>query len=81
IPTDVIDALKGIATDCENTHQDMLRHFAHLPSTYFRLNVEQGMQGIKLSESEKLSNVEAHTTNYLADREVEPKLALLVSAI
>ncbi|KDR66101.1 hypothetical protein GALMADRAFT_259793 [Galerina marginata CBS 339.88] len=81
IPTDVIDALKGIATDCENTHQDMLRHFANLPNTYFRLNVEQGMQGIKLSESEKLSNVEAHTTNYLADREVEPKLALLVSAI
>ncbi|KDR66773.1 hypothetical protein GALMADRAFT_80462, partial [Galerina marginata CBS 339.88] len=81
IPTDVIDALKSIATDCENTHQDMLRHFARLPNTYFRLNVEQGMQGIKLSESEKLSNVEAHTANYLADREVEPKLALLVSAI
>jgi len=59
IPTDVVDALRAIATDCEETHEHMLRLFAQLPRTYFRLNVEQGMQGIKLSEWERLSKAGA----------------------
>ena len=81
IPTDVIDALSAITTDCEATHEAMLGLFANLPNTYFRLNVEQGMQGIELSEWEKLSNVEAHTTLYMRRKEVDEKLALLVNAI
>ena len=81
IPTDVIDALKAITTDCEATHEEMLGRFANLPNTYFRLNVDQGMQGIELSEWEKLSNVEAHTAQYMKRKEVNEKLALLVNAI
>ena len=77
IPTDVVDALKAIAIDCEDTHEHMLRLFAQLPGTYFRLNVEQGMQGIKLSEWETLSKVEAHTAQYLRRKEVNEKLTLL----
>ena len=45
--------------------------------TYFRLNVEQGMQEVKLSEWERLSKVEAHTAQYLRRKEVDGKLALL----
>jgi len=48
--TDVIKALRAISTDCEATHEDMLLLFANSPNTYFRLNVEQGMQGIELFE-------------------------------
>lgn len=81
IPTDVIHALQAIATDCENTHEAMLGRFANLPNTYFRLNVEQGMQGIELSEWEKLSNVEAHTAQYMKKREVGERLTSLVNAI
>ncbi|XP_006461642.1 hypothetical protein AGABI2DRAFT_151295 [Agaricus bisporus var. bisporus H97] len=81
LPTDVIDALKRITTDCESTHEDVLRRFSKLPNTYFRLNVDQGMQGIELSEWEKLSNVEAHTMQYMRKEEVVGRLALLVSAI
>jgi hypothetical protein len=81
IPKDVIDALKAITTDCEATHEEMLGRFANLPNTYFRLNVEHGMQGIQLSEWEKLSNVEAHTAQYMKRKEVDEKLALLVNAI
>jgi len=55
----------------------MLLLFAQLPKTYFRLNVEQGMQGIKLSDWERLSKVEAHTAQYLRRKEVDEKLALL----
>ncbi len=81
IPTNVIDALKEIATDCEDTHEAMLGLFANLPNTYFRLNVEHGMQGIELSEWEILSNVEAHMAQHMGKREVGEKLALLANAI
>jgi predicted acylesterase/phospholipase RssA len=81
VPTDVIAALKRISTDCEATHEDMQCLFANSPNTYFRLNVEQGMQGIELSEWEKLAYVEAHTMHYMKRKEVDEKLALVVNAI
>ena len=81
VPTDVIEAFKAISTDCEGTHEDMQCLFANLSNTYFRLNVEQGMQGIELSEWEKLANVEAHTMQYMKRKEVDEKLALVVNAI
>ncbi len=81
LPTDVIKALKAISTDCEATHEEMLLLFANSPKTYFRLNVEQGMQGIELSEWEKLANVQAHTMQYLRGNEVDEKLTLIANAL
>jgi len=77
VPTDIVDALRAIANDCEDTHESMLRLFEQLPTTYFRFNVEQGMQRIKLSAWEKLSKVEAHTTQYLRRKEIDEKLQQL----
>ena len=37
------------------------------------------MQGIELSEWEKISDVEAHTAQYMKTKEVDKKLALLVN--
>jgi len=76
-PTDVVDALRAIATDCEDTHERMQRLFTQLPRTYFRLNVDQGMQRMKPSEWEILSRVEAHTAQYLRRNEIDEKMALL----
>ena len=81
LPTGVIDALKAIASDCEGTHEAMQVLFENSPNTYFRLNVEQGMQRIQLSEWEKLADVEALTTHYMKKQEVDEKLALLMNAI
>jgi hypothetical protein len=81
LPTDVIEALKAISDDCETTHEEMQHLFANLSNTYFRLNVDQGMQGIGFSEWEKLANVEAHTTQYMKRKEVNEKLASVVNAI
>jgi len=81
LPTDVIDALKAISTDCEATHEDMLFLFANSPNIYFRINVEQGMQGIRLSEWEKMADVEAHTMQYLRRKEVGEKLTSVMNAI
>jgi predicted acylesterase/phospholipase RssA len=81
VPTNTIDVLKAIATDCEFTHQSMLGLFANSPNTYFRLNVDQGMQGIELSRWDELSHVEAHTTQYMKKKEVVEKLGLLVNVM
>jgi hypothetical protein len=81
LPTDFIDALKAMSTDCEATHEAMLLLFANSPNTYFRLNVEQGMQGIEVAEWEKLANVEAHTALYMKKKKVHEKLNLVVNAI
>src|SRR4051812_32076859 len=81
VPTDVIDTLNSIAADCEKTHEYMLRLFENLPNAYFRLNVDQGMQGIQLSQCERLTEVEAHTSQYMKRREVDEKLTEVVNAI
>ena len=81
VPTEIVNTLKAIARDCEDTHEAMLGLFVNLPNTYFRLNVDQGMQNIELSEWEKLINVEAHTAQYLRRAEVCEKLDSLANAI
>jgi hypothetical protein len=59
----------------------MVDLFKNFPNTYFRLNVDQGMQEIKFSEWKKLSDVEAHTTQYMNRKEVNAKLGFLVNGI
>jgi len=81
VPTDIVNALKAISIDCEATHEEMSLLFENSPNIYFRINVEQGMQGIKLSEWEKMANVEAHTMQYLRKEEVGTKLTLVINAI
>ena len=81
VPTNVINALKAISTDCEATHEEMSLHFGDSPNIYFRINVEQGMQDIKFSEWEKMANVEAHTMQFLRKEEVGRKLSLVINAI
>ena len=39
------------------------------------------MQGIKLSDWDKMANVEAHTMHYLKKGEVGEKLSLVINAI
>src|SRR5258707_10769611 len=81
ISLDVVDVLKAIATDCEATHETVLGLFGDSRNTYFRLNVEQGMQNIELSDLEKISKVEAHTMQYMKRKEVDEKLALVVDTL
>jgi len=78
LPTDVIDALKAISTDCEATHEDMLLLFANSSNIYFRINVEQGMQDIRLTAWEKMVNVEARGHR---DRKKRPGVDFFAKAI
>ena len=76
-----INAIYKIATDCEEEHQRLMRHFRNSPGVYFRFNVEQGLQKVSLSEWEKLANVEADANNYVQHEEVKRDFTLAVGAL
>ena len=81
LPLHLIDAMRQIATDCEESAQDAARRFQPTPGIYFRFNVNQGMQKVGLEQWEKLDEVRAHTRQYLQMAEVNPRLKASVAAI
>jgi predicted acylesterase/phospholipase RssA len=81
IPSKVAKATVAIATDCEATNQEMLKRFSTTPGVYFRFNVDQGMQAIKLGAWERLTEVKAHTRNYRRHEEVRAKLGEVVQVL
>jgi predicted acylesterase/phospholipase RssA len=81
LPLDVVNAMRGIATDCERSAQEVARRFQGMPNVYFRFNVEQGMQTIGLEQWEQLDGVATHTDQYMRMQEVDRNLDAAVSAI
>ncbi|KAJ7660452.1 FabD lysophospholipase-like protein [Mycena rosella] len=77
----IAKTLMSIATDCEKTHEDSARRFRASPDTYFRLNVQQGMQTLAPQDWDKLSEVSSHSRAYLDTEEAKSKLAGAVSVI
>lgn len=70
LPTNVIVAMKALATNSERVAQDMAVRFAGTPGVYFRFNVDQGLQNMKLASWEQLSEVMAHTRSYMRHPDV-----------
>ncbi|KAJ7105355.1 acyl transferase/acyl hydrolase/lysophospholipase [Mycena epipterygia] len=77
----IMKVLKNIATDCESIHEDNARKFRRIPNTYFRFNVEQGMQGLEAQHRGKSSEVSAHTNAYLRRTDTKSKLTEAVWVI
>ncbi|KAI9825558.1 MAG: hypothetical protein M1826_006948 [Phylliscum demangeonii] len=65
LPTDVVDALKKIATDCEATAHELSKRFEKALGSYFRFNVTHGAGNISLQEWERMGEVKTHTKAYL----------------
>ncbi|QRV95311.1 kinesin light chain [Ceratobasidium sp. AG-Ba] len=59
-PTNVIVAMRDIATDNERIAQSMAVRFQGFPNVYFRFNVQQGMQTIHLGDWDRLGEIKAH---------------------
>ena len=81
LPSNVVKAMRGIATDSERNAQDMMRRFQGAQNVYFRFNVEQGLQKVRLDQWERLDEVTAHSEQYMANFEVDQKLELAVIAV
>ncbi|KAH7337635.1 hypothetical protein B0J17DRAFT_663689 [Rhizoctonia solani] len=81
LPTNAILAMKNIATDSERVAQEMALRFQKTSNVYFRFNVDQGLQEVKLGEWERLSEVMAHTLVYTSRVEVNQRLEHTAEAI
>jgi predicted acylesterase/phospholipase RssA len=81
LPTEAITVLKRLATDSEKTAEDFEKRFKNVPGVYFRLNVEQGMQGITLEEWKKLDEVTTHTIQYMQKVKVSEEVDNLVNVL
>lgn len=81
LPSKLVPALQRIATDCEKTHQDLARRFGHTKDVYFRFSTDQGIQDIDQHDPTRLSEVQAHTRNYLHDASVNNRMQDAVKAI
>ncbi|KAG8710774.1 hypothetical protein FRC09_020938 [Ceratobasidium sp. 395] len=83
MPTNVLMAMKDIATDSERVAQDMASRFQSMSDMYFRFSVDQGMQDVRMSRWQEKCEVAAHTRSYLLKAEVNRqivKAAQLVAA-
>jgi len=79
--TNFIRILKAIAADCEICSEETARSSAAQSFSYFRLNVDQGLQTVSLAEWEKLEVVNLHTLQYLRKHDVGEKVNRLVQVL
>ncbi|KAG8754097.1 hypothetical protein FRC11_006868 [Ceratobasidium sp. 423] len=77
----VMQAAQEMAEGSEQVAEEMARRFTDVELGYYRLNVQQGTQGIEASEWERLDEIAAHTWAYLDQTETKSKLERLVGAI
>lgn len=81
LPLDVIEAVKRIATDCEQKANEIERRFASTPEVYFRFNVEHGLQKVGLGEWERLGELEGITRTHIRLAHVHGRLEQAVRVI
>ncbi|KAJ7109063.1 acyl transferase/acyl hydrolase/lysophospholipase, partial [Mycena crocata] len=76
-----IKAMVAMATDCEETAERMEKRFEDRPKTYFRFNVDRGLQKVKLGDWDRMNEVAAHTRQYMQVNEVGRRLDDAVRAM
>lgn len=86
IPLDAIRAVQAIATNCEADADDMHNRLRNtfpddVDRYYVRLNVDRGMQNIRLDRWERLGDVQAFTSDYLGGPEAREKASKAVSGM
>ena len=70
-----------MATNSEQSAREIAKQFQHMPNVYFRFNVEQGLQDVRLGQWERLDDVRASTEDYMLMLEVDQKLGGAALAI
>lgn len=80
-PLNLINALKVMATDSDTTAERVQRQFRDLKETYFRFNVDRGLDDIKLEEWQHLGDVRTYTTGYLEQEEISSNIDKIVVAL
>jgi len=79
--SDLVKALKDLATETEGTASQMKERFINCGSLYNRLNVDRGLEDVLLEDWEKLSEVTTHTMEYLRKPEISKSVDEIVLAM
>ncbi|CAE6400703.1 unnamed protein product, partial [Rhizoctonia solani] len=75
-----MQAAHEMAEGSERVAEEIARRFAIIEHGYYRLNVQQGTQGVEFDDWERLDEVAEHTRVYLDQAEIRLKLDRLVNA-
>lgn len=62
----ILDALKAMATSSQKVAQRLDEQYSD-GDVYYRFNVPRGLEDVTLSDWKEMSNISAHTRNYLAE--------------
>ncbi|KAG9104905.1 hypothetical protein FRC07_009685 [Ceratobasidium sp. 392] len=81
LPTNVIVAMRDVATDNERMAQSMATRFRSASNVYFRLNVDQGMRNVRLGDWDRLTEVKAHTRAYMEKVETKQLIERAVTGV
>ena len=81
LPTEMVEVLKQIATNCERAAHELAERFRQLPNRYFRYSVSHGVGSISLEEWKKMNEVQVHTKAYLAEVGVSSSINKLVETL
>ena len=81
LPTQLVDVLKMIATDCQKTARSMDRRFANVSDVYFRLDAVHGVGTIHLEEWKKMGDVISRTRGYMQDLTVNRSIDTIVDIL
>ena len=81
LPTNAVEALKRVATDCEETAHRFSRELKDSHRKFFRFSVVHGLDSVLLQEWEKMDEVEAHTKAYLQQTDVSTLIDKVVAIL
>lgn len=81
LPSNATATMKSLATDCEQVAQEMAARFHDTKDIYFRLNVDQGMQNIDISDWGCLGEANAHTRAYMHHMQADQSLDSSATAL
>ncbi|KNZ82006.1 Nephrocystin-3, partial [Termitomyces sp. J132] len=76
----LVNLLFQISTNYEAPAEELVKRYLHLPGVFYRLSVEQGLQGI-VDDYNQLGVIKAHSLDYLKKAEVSQKVDDLVHAL
>ena len=81
LPLELINVLKQIATNCEETATRLTKKFLKCPKMYFRFSVSYGAGSISLEEWERMGEITSHTKSYLRDPLVTESINSIVEIL
>lgn len=80
LPSELIDVLQNIATDCERVADELAKEYDS-DDIYFRFNILHGAGGISFDEWKKMDEIGSHTTSYLRGPEVSRQIDRIIPCL